>query len=81
MRYDSEVDVVGAPGVGDEQPRRLGDLVARVVVGHIAVRVGPVPSVAAHDQATASEHEVDEVLVVGIVVAVPELVEQAVDSR
>ena len=33
---------------------------------------------AAHHQATAVEHEVDEVLVVGIVVAVPELVEKAI---
>ena len=35
---------------------------------------------ASHYQAASGKHEVDEVLVVRIVVAVPELVEQAIDA-
>ena len=69
----------GARTRRDEQPGRSDDLVARIVVRHIAVRVGPVPRVAAHHQAAASGEPTGDLQVIRIRVPVPELGDEAVE--
>ena len=77
----AHVHVVVAPCTGDEESCFLGYLVTWVVVGQICVGVRPVPSVTAHNHPPAIEEEGGYVLVVVVVMAIPELVQKAVQSR
>ena len=66
--------------VGHQQTCGLGYPVPWKIMRGVIIRVRPVPRVSAHDQSATVLEELDDFLVIRLVIAVPELRYQAIQS-